>query len=154
MVVYKKNINNSLLIQNHVILWAVNQGINTTKTGNIMNNQKEKNKVEFNINFGGFYESNNSYMIDNAIASYFDADDVDCVKESDMDNVDYKAMQYNYGSEWLDLYNNEFNHLTLEYKGIDSPDYYNFETDQIIVSIKTNDVDNLINELKLMMLII
>jgi hypothetical protein len=36
MVVYKKNINNSLLIQNHVILWAVNQGINTTKTGNIM----------------------------------------------------------------------------------------------------------------------
>jgi hypothetical protein len=113
-----------------------------------MNNQKEKNKVEFNINFGGFYESNNSYMIDNAIASYFDADDVDCVKESDMDNVDYKAMQYNYGSEWLDLYNNEFNHLTLEYKGIDSPDYYNFETDQIIVSINTNDVDNLINELK------
>jgi hypothetical protein len=40
MVVYKKNINNSLLIQNHVILWAVNQGINTTKTKGIKQNEK------------------------------------------------------------------------------------------------------------------
>jgi len=113
-----------------------------------MNNVKETKTIEFNINFGGFYESHNKYMIDNSIANYFDADDVDSVNESDIDNVDFKAMEYNFGSEWLELFSNEFHHLALEYKGIDSPSYYNYETDKIIASIKTVDVDNLINELK------
>jgi len=112
-----------------------------------MNNEKEKNVIEFNINFGGFYESNASYQIDNSIASYFNADDIDSVNESDIDNIDYKAMQDAYGEQWLDLYK-EYLSFGVGYVGIDSPDYYNFETDKIIARTHVNTVDRIIKELQ------
>jgi len=108
---------------------------------------KEKNVIEFNINFGGFYESNASYMIDNAIANYFNVDDIDSVNESDIENIDYKAMQNEYGEQWLDLYK-EILPFGVGYVGIESPEYYNFETDKIIARTHINTVNRLIDELQ------
>ena len=112
-----------------------------------MNTNKEKNVIEFNINFGGFYESNASYQIDNSIASYYEVDDIDSVSELDVNNINYKAMQDAYGSQWLDLYK-EYLPFGVGYIGIDSPDYYNFETDKIIARTHVNTVDRIITELQ------
>ena len=74
-------------------------------------------QVEFNLNFGGFYESIHSYMIDNSIADFYDKD-IDDIYEDDKiyNEIDFKA----------------------------SPEYYNFETDKINASINEFAIDNII----------
>jgi len=109
--------------------------------------EDNKNVIEFNINFGGFYESTHLSMIELAIASHFDKDDINDVNDDDIDTIDYKAMQLDYCEQWLDLYK-EIIPFGVGFVGIDSPDYYNFETDKISVRIGTNRVNELINTLE------
>ena len=109
--------------------------------------QKDNNIIEFNINFGGFYESIHSHIIDTVIASHFDHDDINDVNDDDIDTVDINAMQIEYCEQWLDLYK-EIIPFGVGFVGIDSPDYYNYETDKITVRIGTNRVNELIDTLK------
>ena len=102
------------------------------------------NKIDFNLNFGGFYESMHSYNIDNAIAYHYDVDSIDGVEDKDIDNVDYTKMQTEYAEQWLNEYNT-ITGLGLTYNGITSPSYYNFETDTINATINVEVVGNLIN---------
>ena len=106
-----------------------------------------KNVIEFNINFGGFYESMPMRIIEIAIASHFDKDDYDDVNDDDIDTIDINAMQIDYCEQWLELYK-EIIPFGVGFVGIDSPDYYNYETDKIIVRIGTNRVNELIDTLK------
>ena len=103
--------------------------------------------IEFNINFGGFYESIHSHMIENTIANHFDVDDIYDVNDDDVDTIDYKAMQEDYAEQWLDLYK-EIIPFGVGYIGIDSPEYYNYTTDTITVRIATNKVNELIDTLE------
>jgi hypothetical protein len=110
---------------------------NAIKT--MQNNAKIK-QVEFNLNFGGFYESIHSYMIDDSIANYYDKD-IDDIYEDD------KTMQKNYCIEWLSEYLkivDNHNQLNIKFKGIESPEYYNFETDKINASINEFAIDHII----------
>jgi len=107
----------------------------------------ENKIVEFNINFGGFYESIHSHIIDTAIANYFDCDDIYDVDENLIDQVDIKAMQDDYAQQWLELYK-EVIPFGVGFVRIDSPDYYNFETDKITARISEKKVDDLINTLQ------
>lgn len=105
-------------------------------------------RIEFNLNFGGFYESIHSYMIDDSIANYYDKD-IDDIYENDKiyDQIDFKAMQKNYCIEWLNEYLkivDNHNLLGVKFKGIESPEYYNYETDKINASINESIVDRLI----------
>jgi len=105
-------------------------------------------EIEFNLNFGGFYESIHSYMIDDSIANYYDKD-IDDIYENDKiyDQIDFKAMQKNYCIEWLNEYLkivDNHNLLGVKFKGINSPEYYNYETDKINASINESIVDRLI----------
>ena len=108
-----------------------------------------KNKqVEFNLNFGGFYESIHSYMIDNFIADFYDKDIEDIYEDNKIyDEIDFKAMKKNYCIEWLSEYLNiidNHNQLNIKFKGIESPEYYNFETDKINASINEFAIDHII----------
>ena len=111
-----------------------------------------KNKqVEFNLNFGGFYESIHDHMIDDSIANYYHKD-IENIYENDKiyDQIDFKAMQRNYCIEWLNEYLKivdgvtNHNQLNIKFKGIESPAYYNFETDKINASINESIVDHII----------
>ena len=62
-------------------------------------------EIEFNLNFGGLYESIHSYMIDDSIANYYDKDIEDIYEDDKIyDQIDFKAMQKNYCIEWLSEY--------------------------------------------------
>lgn len=107
-------------------------------------NNKEKNKLDFNINFGGFYESTHDFMIESSAYSMLDIDFDDndnddndsyyAARDKLENTIDWQAMQKQYCIDWLDLFNNEFD-LDIEYKGLDSPSAYNYETDKIIGAI-------------------
>ena len=98
-------------------------------------NKIKQSKLEFNINFGGFYESMHNYAIESSAYSSLDIDFDDYDARDDVDDtIDWKAMQKQYCIDWLELFNSEFN-LDIEFKGIDSPSYYNYETDKITGSI-------------------
>ena len=112
-----------------------------------MKNEKQNNTVEFYINFGGFYESTHNYIIENSIAHYFDKDDYYDINESDIDTVDFKAMQNDYAEQWLELYKDVLP-FGVGYVGIKSPTYYNFETDKIIARTHINTVNRLIDGMK------
>jgi len=108
-------------------------------------------QVEFNLNFGGFYESIHSHIIDDSIANYYNKDiDNICDDDRIYDLIDFKAMQKNYGKEWLSEYLKivdgvtNHNQLSIKFKEIVSPEYYNFETDRIGSLISESIVDNII----------
>ena len=108
-----------------------------------------KNKqVEFNLNFGGFYESIHSYMIDNSIADFYDKDIEDIYEDDKIyDQIDFKTMKKNYCIEYLNEYLkiiDNHNQLNIKFKGINSPEYYNFETDKINAAINEFAIDHII----------
>ena len=109
--------------------------------------EKNNNTIEFNINFGGFYESMPMRIIEIAIASYFDKEDYDDVDDNDIDTIDINAMQIDYCEQWLEHYK-EIIPFGVGFVGIDSPDYYNYETDKISVRIGTKRINELIDTLK------
>ena len=88
-----------------------------------MYHRKDGN-IEFNLNFGGFYDSEDSSNIEREITSYFDVDDYCDINDKDLNAIDFKAMQKNYAKEWLSEYlkiidNN--NDLNIKFKEIVSP---------------------------------
>jgi hypothetical protein len=118
---------------------------NAIKT--MQNNAKIK-QVEFNLNFGGFYESIHSYKIDDCIADFYNKA-IEYIYEDDKiyDQIDFKTMQKNYCIEWLSEYLkivDNHNQLNIKFKGIESPEYYNFETDKINASINEFAIDHII----------
>ena len=107
------------------------------------------NTIKFNLDFGGFYESIHSQCIELSIANHFDKDNVgidyndlcDC-NDFNEDNIDFKAMQLDYAKQWFELYYDQvFSHGY--FVGIDSPKYYNFETDKIEVEISASKVNQI-----------
>ncbi len=106
--------------------------------------------IKFNLDFGGFYESIHQHMIESSITNHFDDDGIgieyhelyDDPKFNESD-IDFHAMQLDYAKQWFDLYYNKiFPHGYFD--GIESPKYYNFETDKIVVEIRESKVHDII----------
>lgn len=106
--------------------------------------------IKFNLDFGGFYESVHSYMIENSIANHFD-ENGEGLEYNDLfdnpnfneDDIDFHAMQLDYAKQWFDRYYDQiFPHGYFD--GIESPAYYNFETDKIVVEISESKVHDII----------
>jgi len=116
------------------------------------NNNTFNNKLTtFKLDFGGFYESIGSDTIERAIAFHFDDSENGGleyydIEDSKLDNIDYKAMQEDYVRQYFDLYQQKTNFNHGEYKGIESPEYYNFETDTILVEMSTAKIIDIIEE--------
>jgi len=93
---------------------------------------KTLNKTRFLIDFGGFYDSIHSDEIDHRIENF----------EIDEDNVNYKETFNSYCNEFIDSLNDMLE-LNLKFIQIDSPRFYNFETDKIEAEINENDFNKL-----------
>ena len=94
-----------------------------------------KKRLEFALEFGGFYHSHHSETIDNDIASY----------DYDWEKIDYKKTHDNYCKGLLESVNNELD-INLEFVELDSPREYNFTTDKIITSIPHKEFADLKQE--------
>jgi len=90
------------------------------------------NKTRFLIDFGGFYHSIHSDLIDNRIECF----------EIDEDKVNYKETCNNYCIEFINSINDMLG-LNLKFIKIDSPKFYNYSTDKIEAEINENDFNKL-----------
>ena len=90
------------------------------------------NKTRFLIDFGGFYHSIHSELIDDRI-EYFEIDE---------DKVNYKETCNSYCIEFINSINDMLE-LNLKFIQIDSPKFYNYSTDKIEAEINENDFNKL-----------
>lgn len=96
------------------------------------------------LDFGGFYGSLHSELIEEMLNRYFDF-------EIDDDKVNYKMLNFDYSKQWLEYFNDwlisEYEaNLKLELLEIISPKEYNFATDVLLVEYKKKDLQKLIND--------
>ena len=84
--------------------------------------------INTNINFGGFYESIHSYIIDTYVEDY----------EYDWEKVNYRATYEIYAKDYINVLNNELD-INISFKSLNSPKFYNYSTDFINVEITKKD---------------
>tara|TARA_R110000822_G_scaffold158314_1_gene297875 strand:+ start:74 stop:577 length:504 start_codon:yes stop_codon:yes gene_type:complete len=94
-----------------------------------------KNKINFSLNFGGFYHSEHSETIENNIELY----------GYDWEDVDYKKTNINYCKAFLNRLGEELD-INLSFISLDSPREYNFTTDKIFCSISKEDFNTLLDD--------
>lgn len=108
---------------------------------------KKQNKIETKIEFGGFYESMHSDLIDDEIDSYYEHGNFPLYHD---DNIDYKKTYDSYIEDYCSKFEsyilNEYK-LDINFKNIslNSPKFYNFKTDTIYCDIDKKQVQKLIN---------
>ena len=93
------------------------------------------NKINFSLNFGGFYHSEHSETIENNIEVY----------GYDWKDVDYKKTNINYCKAFLNRLGEELD-INLSFISLDSPREYNFTTDKIFCSISKEDFNTLLDD--------
>lgn len=85
--------------------------------------------INTTINFGGFYESSHSDVIDTYVEAY----------EYNWENVNYRATYEIYAQDYIKVLNNKLD-TNISFKSLNSPKYYNFSTDYINVDISKKDI--------------
>lgn len=81
------------------------------------------------INFGGFYNSIHSDMIDTYVEDY----------EYNWEDVNYKDTFKSYAKDYIKVLNNKLD-TNISFKALNSPKFYNFSTDSINVDISKKDI--------------
>lgn len=84
--------------------------------------------INTNVNFGGFYESIHSNIIDTYVEDY----------EYDFENVDYKTTYKSYAKDYIKVLNNKLD-TNISFKALNSPRFYNYSTDVISIEISKKD---------------
>lgn len=85
--------------------------------------------INTNINFGGFYESIHSYVIDTYVEDY----------EYDWEKVNYKTTYEIYVKDYIKVLNSILD-TNISFKALVSPKFYNYSTDYINVDISKKDI--------------
>lgn len=85
--------------------------------------------INTTVNFGGFYESIHSYIIDDNIE----------LNEYDFENVNYKDTFEIYAKDYIKVLNNKLD-TNISFKALNSPRFYNYSTDFINVDISKKDI--------------
>ena len=105
---------------------------------------------KFTINFGGFYESVASMIIDNTIESIFQNDQGDL--ENELPEItNYQDIQETYCKEYLnalqDIIKDNYDlDISLKFDSLYSPSFYNFETDTIETIITEKDFKKIVRK--------
>lgn len=94
--------------------------------------------IDTNVNFGGFYNSIHSDVIDNNIE----------LMEYNCEKVDYKDTYKNYAKDYIKVLNNKLD-TNISFKNLISPKYYNYLTDYINVEITKKDILKLFEYIRL-----
>ena len=102
------------------------------------------------LNFGGFYDSIHSDLIDTEIKNILEIEDIEYAQICDY--IDFKAIHLEYSKRLVLDFNDNFD-LNLKFEQLIQPKEYNFTTDIIIVDISFQDYNYLFldtdqNELK------
>lgn len=108
--------------------------------------------IKANIAFGGFYYSIHHENIESAIQMYYSDDNGD-IDNAIYDTLDFKSIHDNYIKEYASLFQDWINTnypLSISFCNISlwSPNYYNFETDEILCELQDNDSISLNNYFK------
>lgn len=93
------------------------------------NSGSKQELQNFEIHFEGFYNSEHSDNIDMKIEDF----------ELNFDNINWKKTHINYSKEYVEALN-EMLDLDLKFVSLNSPSYYNYETDKIEVSINRENI--------------
>ena len=96
-----------------------------------------QNLIETIVNFGGFYNSIHSDIIDTYIEDY----------EYNWEDVNYKATYKEYSKSYIKALNNILD-TNMSFKALNSPKYYNYSTDIINVDISKKDILKLFKYVK------
>jgi hypothetical protein len=113
-----------------------------------------------NIQFNGFYNSVHDANIDDALESIFDTDEGGEIP----DNIDYKNLYNIYSKEWTNKFEEFLNDeilgycanserlagkksIKLSYIGLNSPKYYNYSTDKIVLDLPPSSAGIVLNYL-------
>ena len=104
-------------------------------------------KIKFNLEFGGFYNSPHENVINDAIRNLFQDDiDFDSFYDSDeYESIDWKSVHTQYCKIYIDILNHELD-LNLKFVKLNSPRFYNFETDKIEAEISGKEFNKLKSE--------
>ena len=89
----------------------------------------KNSNISTTINFGGFYNSIHSDIIDNYIENL----------EYDFENVDYKTTFEIYAKDYIKILNQKLD-TNIIFKSLVSPKFYNYSTDFINVEISKKDI--------------
>jgi hypothetical protein len=103
--------------------------INKTKRQHSSAVKSKLKSQNFEIHFEGFYHSQHSDNIDTEIENF----------ELDFEKINWKETYIDYSKEYVKALNEMLN-IDLKFVSLNSPSYYNFETDKIEVSINRDDI--------------
>ena len=90
------------------------------------------------LNFGGFYDSVHSTLIDTEIENILETENLEY--DQVCDYLDFKAIHLEYSKRLVLDFNDNFD-LNLKFEQLIQPKEYNFTTDIIIVDISFHDLD-------------
>tara|TARA_R110000744_G_scaffold228815_1_gene346830 strand:+ start:435 stop:1076 length:642 start_codon:yes stop_codon:yes gene_type:complete len=111
--------------------------LNQIKKVNLGSKQELQN---FEIHFEGFYHSEHSDIIDYKLESCLEWGDEETENQESYDfNINWKETHINYSKEYVKALNDMLD-LDLKFVSLNSPSYYNYETDKIEVSINRDDI--------------
>ena len=92
------------------------------------------------LNFGGFYDSIHSDLIDTEIENILETEDLEY--DQICDYIDFKAIHLEYSKRLVLEFNDNFD-LNLKFEQLIHPKEYNFTTDIIIVDMAFQDYNYL-----------
>ena len=92
------------------------------------------------LNFGGFYDSIHSELIDTEIENILETEDLEY--DQICDYIDFKAIHLEYSKRLVSDFNDEFD-LDLKFEQLIQPKEYNFKNDEILVEMSMQDYNYL-----------
>ena len=92
------------------------------------------------LNFGGFYDSIHSNLIDTEIENILETEEL--TYDEICDYIDFRRIYREYSKRLVDDFNDKFD-LNLKFSHLIQPKEYNFTTDIIIVDISFQDYNYL-----------
>ena len=96
-----------------------------------------QNLIKTTVNFGGFYNSIHSDIIDTYVEDM----------EYNWENVDYISTYKEYSKSYIKVLNNILD-TNIIFKALNSPKFYNYSTDTINVEISKKDILKLFKYIK------
>lgn len=95
------------------------------------------------LNFGGFYDSIHSDLIDTELENILETEDLEY--DQIFDYIDFKAIYLEYSKRLVEGLNDNFD-LNLKFEQLIRPKEYNFSTDEILVEMSMQDYNYLFLE--------
>lgn len=110
-------------------------------------------KLQTTIPFDGFYESIHSADIDDSLESYVLGDSNGEPREKlneyfySKNCIDWQQVHVDYAKEYAEGFAQKLSLKSLEFASLESPKFYNFETDRIFCSIDLKEVKEIFSKI-------